>query len=829
MPRAKRGAKKAAGPLDGAVFAIGGTMSMTRAKFKTHLEDHGATVASTVTNKVTHLLCSYAELMKGTKKVTTAQAKGVPIVAESFVDEAIELGSIDAVAVDDHEVSDGAAQGAGAGAGAGTGAKRAVKKPAKKATAKAKPARKSRKKKRAASDDEASDDGAAAAPPQKRRRGAATKTAKKATATTKKRRKKDVVVVDEDDDVFSGAVFAITGSLSKPRKMFKADIEALGGVLASSVTKKVNIVLSTAAYMSAATSKIVAAKARGVPIVSESFIDAACAAGSWKDVDVAKYAIDDGGDDDDDEDDDDVEDDSSSDEEKEDVKMVKMTKKGAVPNDTYLPANINSTAHVHEFRGVVYACMLNQTNIKNNNNKFYVIQLLESDSGGTFWVWTRWGRVGVPGQNALASYGSNRDAAVAFFKKKFHDKTKNNWENRARFVKVTGKYQLIEMNYEPDDEDESKSAGGKSKGKSKAKTVETPKSKLPKTLQELVSLICNVDMMKKAMVEIGFDAKKMPLGKLSQKTIKDGYAVLTRIAAVLEGKSRDDLTELSGEFYTIIPHDFGFRKMREFVIRDTQTLKKKIEMVESLADIALATKLLRSGTLDVNPIDAHYRKLQCGLTPLEEGSGELDMIRKYVNNTHAPTHSAYTLEVEGAFEIERESDDKRFRKISGGIDNHMLLWHGSRLTNFVGILSQGLRIAPPEAPVTGYMFGKGVYFANMVSKSANYCFTNPTNNTGLLLLCEVALGEPRPLKKADYYANRLPAGTHSTHGMGRTGPDPAETITMSDGVKVPLGSHGPTNVSGTSLLYDEFIVYDVAQIRMRYLVRTKFHYKARGW
>ena len=32
-----------------------------------------------------------------------------------------------------------------------------------------------------------------------------------------------------------------------------------------------------------------------------------------------------------------------------------------------------------------------------------------------------------------------------------------------------------------------------------------------------------------------------------------------------------------------------------------------------------------------------------------------------------------------------------------------LLWHGSRLSNWVGILSQGLRIAPPEAPVTGYM------------------------------------------------------------------------------------------------------------------------------
>ena len=34
----------------------------------------------------------------------------------------------------------------------------------------------------------------------------------------------------------------------------------------------------------------------------------------------------------------------------------------------------------------------------------------------------------------------------------------------------------------------------------------------------------------------------------------------------------------------------------------------------------------------------------------------------------------------------------------------------------VGILSKGLLIAPPEAPVTGYMFGKGIYFADVVTK-----------------------------------------------------------------------------------------------------------------
>jgi len=35
--------------------------------------------------------------------------------------------------------------------------------------------------------------------------------------------------------------------------------------------------------------------------------------------------------------------------------------------------------------------MLNQTNIGNNNNKYYVIQVIQS--GGQYYSWNRWGRV----------------------------------------------------------------------------------------------------------------------------------------------------------------------------------------------------------------------------------------------------------------------------------------------------------------------------------------------------------------------------------------------------------------------------------------------------
>lgn len=81
----------------------------------------------------------------------------------------------------------------------------------------------------------------------------------------------------------------------------------------------------------------------------------------------------------------------------------------------------------------------------------------------------------------------------------------------------------------------------------------------------------------------------------------------------------------------------------------------------------------------------------------------------------------------------------------------MLLWHGSRLSNFVGILSQGLRIAPPEAPVSGYLFGKGIYLADMSEKSIHYC-RSFGSDTALILLIEGAIGDPNILLHSSYQA-----------------------------------------------------------------------------
>jgi len=111
----------------------------------------------------------------------------------------------------------------------------------------------------------------------------------------------------------------------------------------------------------------------------------------------------------------------------------------------------------------------------------------------------------------------------------------------------------------------------------------------------------------------------------------------------------------------------------------------------------------------------------------------------------------------------------------------------------------------------------------MVSKSANYCFTSTANPTGLLLLCEVALGDMYEKTGAEF-VTKLPKGKHSTKGCGRTEPSPNEKHVTNDGVEIPYGSGVDSGVKGTSLLYNEYIVYDTAQINMKYLLRVHFDY-----
>lgn len=95
---------------------------------------------------------------------------------------------------------------------------------------------------------------------------------------------------------------------------------------------------------------------------------------------------------------------------------------------------------------------------------------------------------------------------------------------------------------------------------------------------------------------------------------------------------------------------------------------------------------------------------------LARESAEYQMIEDYVANTHAATHSSYALEVMEVFTIARCGERKRYKPFSK-LDNRMLLWHGSRITNYAGILSQ-VRPHPLTTPTFYTIYHSGITYSS---------------------------------------------------------------------------------------------------------------------
>lgn len=610
--------------------------------------------------------------------------------------------------------------------------------------------------------------------------------------------------------------FVILGKTQTPKDDLKDSIIKMGGKVTTKIHKMLAAVISTQEEVEKMNKRMQEVKDCDVQVVPENFLEECIAGGATENI--RKLCISPWG--------------SDPKKRLEMVESVKSTKSKSrftksVPSKVTVKvkggtavdpdSELEDVAHVYKKGSDIYSAVLGLTDLQSGTNKYYKLQILESDRGHSYWVFRSWGRIGTTiGSKKLEKVESLAEAKK-IFTSHFAEKSGNLWEDRQNFKKIAGKMYPMELAY-----------GDEGSEVTPLVAVSDVDSKLPKSVQDLVTLLFDVDTMKKVMLEYELDLQKMPLGKISKRQIQEAYSVLTELQAQLQDSepSRTKLLDVSNRFYTLIPHDFGIDNPP--LLDSEDIIKKKIEMLDSLLEMEIAYSLLKTTkeeeSSNVHPIDLHYSKLNAEIEVVDKSSKEFELLHMYVKNTHAATHTQYELEIIDVFKVIRVGEDKRYKPFKK-LHNRKLLWHGSRLTNFAGIISQGLRIAPPEAPSTGYMFGKGIYFADMVSKSANYCMTTPTNSIGLLLLCEVALGNMHEKTQAEYI-EKLPPGKHSCKGLGVTHPDPEHSVVMEDGVEIPLGPGKPVlQRHQTSLLYNEYIVYDVGQVKVRYLLKMNFKYK----
>ena len=84
--------------------------------------------------------------------------------------------------------------------------------------------------------------------------------------------------------------------------------------------------------------------------------------------------------------------------------VLHLAKRG-IPLDSNLPLNLRESHHVLKEDDDIWDAKLSLSHSVANKNKFYIIQLLEPDSGqrDEYYIWTRWGRVGDESMRDLHS------------------------------------------------------------------------------------------------------------------------------------------------------------------------------------------------------------------------------------------------------------------------------------------------------------------------------------------------------------------------------------------------------------------------------------------
>ena len=110
-----------------------------------------------------------------------------------------------------------------------------------------------------------------------------------------------------------------------------------------------------------------------------------------------------------------------------------------------------------------------------------------------------------------------------------------------------------------------------------------------------------------------------------------------------------------------------------------------------------------------------------------------------------------------------------------------MLFHGTNAANLISILEQGLCIQPQNAARHhGSAFGRGIYFADKLSRALHYASNDKPDDSFFVLDCEVALGNcmnslcgDRDTNSSGYFCSGddFAKGYHSVRVMGSNGPN----------------------------------------------------------
>lgn len=148
---------------------------------------------------------------------------------------------------------------------------------------------------------------------------------------------------------------------------------------------------------------------------------------------------------------------------------------------------------------------------------------------------------------------------------------------------------------------------------------EEVESTLPQAVQKLLTFIFNQQHFLSTMASMSYDAQKLPLGKLSKRTLTTGFQILKDLSELVADPSlassryntsfQHAALDLSNRYFTTIPHVFG-RNTPPILTADHQ-IKTEVDLLEALTDMGVANGIMKNSrdAEMMNQLDRQYQGL----------------------------------------------------------------------------------------------------------------------------------------------------------------------------------------------------------------------------